>query len=104
MNDIKPRQVSTQPRYDQDSYLDSCHATLTYLVRAENGGPIKIGRTNNIKKRLGNLQPGNPYKLKCLGTTLVSERDVHVALKAYRIAGEWYEPSVEAETIFGVSL
>jgi hypothetical protein len=104
VNDIKPRRVRTDPGYDQSGYLASCHPTRTYLIRGANGGPVKIGRTNNISKRLSNLQPGNPDRLVCLGLIDENETTVKREFKAHNINGEWFEPVPAIGSKFGVSL
>jgi len=58
--------------------------------------PIKIGRTNSIKRRVSELQTGNPVKLRLLGyiescdeTQLESE--LHHEFSQMRGSGEWFD-------------
>lgn len=58
-------------------------------------GPIKIGITANIKKRLFQLQTACPYDLKVLSTIpgwKDTELIIHEKFKNYRIRGEWFHP------------
>ncbi len=69
-----------------------------YFVQGECGGPIKIGYTNDIEKRLRALQTGYPDILKLLlafpGNPQY-EKLVHKQLDKYRLQGEWFKPSPE---------
>ena len=67
-----------------------------YVIQSDITGAIKIGISNNPKKRLQQLQTGSPYKLKLL--TIVKgrgdlERSLHSFLKPYKQSckGEWFD-------------
>ena len=67
-----------------------------YVIQTDITGAIKIGISNNPKRRLRQLQTGSPYKLKLL--TIVTgrgdlERSLHTSLKPYKKAckGEWFD-------------
>lgn len=71
---------------------------VVYLVTAEIGGPVKIGRTraDRVKSRLKELQTGNPQPLRVVrmfsgGRDL--EQHLHKVFGPYRIGakGEWFE-------------
>ena len=55
---------------------------------------VKIGTTNNIKKRLSTMQVGCPYTLYVVcsfsNLTLADEFKIHSALNRYRRNGEWF--------------
>lgn len=68
-----------------------------YIIQSSNNGCFKVGRSSNPKKRLQQLQTGNPYKLKII---LVLEdmgrieKSVHsfITLNARKkCKGEWFE-------------
>ena len=60
-----------------------------YLVRSF-GNYYKIGKTNNIEKRLKQLGTSNP-KITLIGLThLYSEELLHKKFKDYRVKGEWF--------------
>jgi hypothetical protein len=61
--------------------------------------PIKIGVTNNIKKRLATLQTGCPWRLEVKGVTyrpdaFQMEHWLHEHFGQYRLRsdGEWFLP------------
>ncbi len=72
---------------------------IIYFVRSgPPGGPIKIGVTVDLLKRIKLLQTGNPEKLVLLraitGDALL-ERELHARFKHIRIHGEWFKPTDE---------
>lgn len=67
-----------------------------YFIQAGDNGAIKIGYTDNIEKRLRQLQTGNPYKLKLLkiiNGTYELEKSIHKMFVNDRLEGEWFRPS-----------
>ena len=70
---------------------------MIYFVQMGKNGPIKIGKTANIKERLKVFQASSPYKIKllyykkCFKPPL--EYELHKKFKAERIHGEWFHPS-----------
>ncbi len=68
---------------------------IIYFVQGESGGPIKIGYTKNIEKRLTLLQSGYPDRLILLASmagTEENEEAIHIELQQYRLRGEWFSP------------
>ena len=68
-----------------------------YFIQVENSGPIKIGIAKDVKKRLCELQVGNPYELKILYFTPCCRKDeaeIHRILTMHNlhIRGEWFWP------------
>lgn len=67
-----------------------------YFIQADEDGPIKIGFTaDDPKKRLNQLQTGNPATLKLLGAikgSIAREREFHADLAEWRLQGEWFQP------------
>lgn len=69
-----------------------------YFIQVGSDGPIKVGLTNNITKRISVLQTGNPFPLHFLtafrGTTKeaaeIRERFSHL-----RMHGEWLAAGVD---------
>lgn len=76
---------------------------FVYFVQPEEGGPIKIGVTNDIDRRLAGLQTGSPVRLVLRhhieagtsGQAYALERDLHGRFHSYRLHGEWFEASAE---------
>jgi hypothetical protein len=67
--------------------------TRVYFVQAGDGGPIKIGLTDDVRARMAQLQTGNPFKLKLLGFFIGSvhdERALHTRFARWRLEGEWF--------------
>lgn len=69
-----------------------------YFIQSAVTGAIKIGRSKDPKRRLGQLQTGSPHKLRIL---LViedmghRERKLHRRLRHHKIRygrGEWFGP------------
>jgi hypothetical protein len=60
---------------------------------------VKIGKANNVAKRVETLQTGSPYPLKLLVTVPCRsekhaeylEQMAHRIFKPYRIRGEWFD-------------
>lgn len=63
------------------------------------GGPIKIGISSNVGKRLVALQTSTPDRLKLYlatdvlgpGRAKIVEAECHAALSSRRLAGEWFD-------------
>lgn len=67
-----------------------------YLIQVGDGGPIKIGKSNDLASRLAALQTANPWELHVIGwhprKGYRFEGRLHVELAAHRIRGEWFHP------------
>lgn len=71
---------------------------MIYLLQAGPGGPIKIGHTNDLPRRIALLQTGCADTLQLLGAyegNPGDERVIHRTLAAHRIRGEWFRPDAE---------
>ena len=69
-----------------------------YFIRSGDDGPVKIGSTNNIRRRMQMLQTGSAYKLVLLRAFTggeAEEKIIHARLSRFRISGEWFEASDE---------
>lgn len=66
---------------------------FTYFIQAAKGGPIKIGKANDIKHRLSSLQGGSPWPLVCIACIRGNvEAELHHRFRKLRIGGEWFRP------------
>jgi hypothetical protein len=69
-----------------------------YFIQGECGGPIKIGYTADLKRRITSLQTGYPDRLELLlafpGNQEL-EKTVHKIFEQYRLKGEWFQSSPE---------
>lgn len=77
-------------------YLFDSDATgFVYFVQMDRIGPIKIGFTKNIEKRLISLQTASPYPLRLLchyGADETHEKEWHSEFDRLRLEGEWFLP------------
>lgn len=68
-----------------------------YFVQAGgDGGPIKIGSSGDVGRRLGVLRSDHYEELVVLGSCLggfVREYELHDELAEARIRGEWFRPT-----------
>lgn len=75
---------------------------VLYVVGKPGLAVVKIGVTRNLQARLRTLQTGSPVPLSVLwwhpGSYDLEEK-IHVAFKAYRLAGEWFDFGVEEPDI-----
>lgn len=66
--------------------------TQTYLIGIEGSRLTKIGKTNNPKARLEQLQTGQPAALSLLWTCVgFYEGKLHRRFAAYKVRGEWFD-------------
>lgn len=72
-------------RQDTEGYV--------YFIQAAAGGPIKIGKANDVHERLATLQLYCPFELRVLAKRpggYLLERELHHRFRAYRLHGEWF--------------
>lgn len=74
---------------------------VVYFIQSEDGGHIKIGFTEDLARRIENLNSARPDRLVVLGAfgaQPADERRMHEALSAHREKGEWFiaSPAVVA--------
>ncbi|MDD5285714.1 MAG: GIY-YIG nuclease family protein [Desulfuromonadaceae bacterium] len=66
-----------------------------YFVLDTNTSQVKIGRGSDVRKRVCNLQTGNPSRLLLMGWIRVEndnevERRLHARYQDHRGIGEWF--------------
>lgn len=69
-----------------------------YAIQSVDGGPIKFGYSDNVPKRLAQIQTNHHARLVVLATRpgrVVDEREIHRAFAAHRLNGEWFAPAPE---------
>lgn len=72
-----------------------------YYVQGELTGLIKIGLSNNVQKRLNNIQGSPPDRIRVLAIDWRNadrghvEAELHQRFRASRAHGEWFEPTPE---------
>jgi hypothetical protein len=75
-----------------------------YFIQATavENGPVKIGRTTNLRKRFGDLQTAHPWPLSLVGFIpledesgqIEQEAALHERFKHFRLQGEWFAAKV----------
>jgi hypothetical protein len=73
-------------------------SSLVYFLQSEDGGPIKIGATNDVAKRIFELQTARADKLILLAAVsgdMMLERALHLHFASARVKGEWFSPVPE---------
>jgi T5orf172 domain len=72
---------------------------FVYFIQAGEGWPIKIGWSRDPAERLRTLQRAHGQVLTILAllpdAKVAKERELHKQFAAYRLEGEWFQPSVE---------
>lgn len=74
--------------HDKARHARRCHPRITYFIQC--GNFVKIGTTKNLSHRLEAIQTHCPEECKLLGTTTVSEAEVHAKFEHLRHRGEWF--------------
>ncbi|WP_158551953.1 GIY-YIG nuclease family protein [Komagataeibacter melaceti] len=72
-----------------------------YFIRSGSDGPVKIGSTNNVRRRMQMLQTGSANQLVLLRAFVggeAEEKAIHNRLSRFRVSGEWFEASDEVLT------
>jgi hypothetical protein len=87
------------PRFTLDQMRRQQQLTsLVYFIQPFGGGPIKIGQTRDIIKRLKGIQACSPIPLNVLkiirGDTEV-EAKIHTDFARHNTFGEWFEATPE---------
>lgn len=68
-----------------------------YIIQSAVTGAVKVGRSGNPERRLGEIQVGSPHRLKLILVAPEAghrERAVHRSMERYRTRwadGEWFE-------------
>ena len=79
-----------------DGHLPLGH--VVYFMQAQTGGPIKIGWSADVRRRMESFQPGCPIPLKiilCVRGSIYDEQIIHKKFSRFRLHGEWFEPAAE---------
>jgi hypothetical protein len=76
--------------------------TWLYVIRSA-AGPVKVGISSDVDKRLRQLQTGQPFGMTVQGTAGPMSRDmavrvegcVHTLLGERRCRGEWFDATID---------
>jgi hypothetical protein len=69
--------------------------SFIYFIQGVDGGPVKIGRSVDVERRLAEMQKDSPVRLVVRETLRGGAADEHRLQKQFtanRIHGEWFEP------------
>ena len=69
---------------------------MIYFIQRGSDGPVKVGRAFDVKRRLRALQTSSPEPLRLLlaiSGGAAREAEIHAALAASHLSGEWYRPT-----------
>jgi hypothetical protein len=96
--DVHGRVKVTPIRYQAHYIAPKDRDGMVYFVEAGAGGPIKIGWTQDIDRRIAELQTANAHKLTLLGMvpgTMETEASLHARFSHLRLEAEWFKNSEE---------
>lgn len=80
-------------RYEPDYVPPSQRGGVVYFIQSGEKGPIKIGWSEDVARRLAELQTANAHPLRVLGTTpgtLEDELSMHTRFAHLRMEAEWF--------------
>jgi hypothetical protein len=72
--------------------------SAVYFIQCGQGGPIKIGISDDLPRRLSKMQADCPFEMIVLGIMpggVEEEMALHERFSAFRIRGEWFWPARE---------
>lgn len=88
------RWLMTRPKI-----VDLGEGIRTYAVIAVGIRRVKIGRSNDVMRRLKDLQSASPNKLVLLGDIAGDvEGELHRVLRAHKVGHEWFRLNDEVRT------
>lgn len=85
-----------QPKTRDKSKRRDDESGFVYFVKS--GAHIKIGKANDVRKRMSGIQTGAPERLECLGIIkggMRKERELHSMFSDHRASGEWFNDCSE---------
>jgi len=98
-----PKKVVDAVKINEDNIQK---LSSVYIISIDMEGPVKIGRTTDVWKRLCELQVGSPANLYLRGCTIetdvINEKRMHKIFHAYLIRGEWFKQSDELLNVMNI--
>ena len=93
--EMDPKPLEYNERVVSNSYKER---TNVYFIQSVMGGPVKIGKADDIQERLRQHQTGSPFILEVIKTyenvEPKFEKELHDKFKEYRIHGEWFDEKI----------
>lgn len=96
----------TDEEFLDEMFSDPTEA-FVYVVQIGEDGPIKIGFTTKIKRRIAAIRAGIPSRVfvRMIGPgTDRLEKMFHEMLEPHRLKGEWFVPTKEVMSLLASSL
>ena len=78
---------------------------IIYAIGHQASGPVKIGTTVNLQRRLSEIQTGHPERLSLLAHVIVPkdryriEKRMHTMLASFQTTGEWFQIAMDMERL-----
>jgi hypothetical protein len=95
LTDIRNRNMGSKAKVTRSQAAPEPRM-VTYFVQRARGGPIKIGRSVHVGRRLIALRTGTHERLVILATIDGDhEARLHQLLARHRLRGEWFSPHPE---------
>lgn len=85
-------------RFIADYIPPSAMDGFVYFLQSGPAGPIKIGWSQDVARRIEELQTANALRLELLGTLpgrMEDEAALHTRFAHLRMEGEWFQDAVE---------
>lgn len=81
--------------------------SFVYFIQLGINGPIKIGYTENLVKRLTSIQSNTPFCKINVISSIAGNKEVekyfHEKYKEYKLQGEWFVPSIKQNILNDIS-
>lgn len=74
------------------------HRGGVYVIQQGDDGPLKIGVTTDVRKRMRSLQTGSPHPLRLVAIfdgNKLDEQKAHDRFAPHALSGEWFKPVPE---------
>jgi hypothetical protein len=87
-----------EARRVRDEQLRERQRRWVYFVQVGALGPVKIGCTRDVARRLAGLQTSHAEPLRLLHSfegSVKQERELHALFERHRLKGEWFSPVPE---------
>lgn len=96
--EVKQKQTPGPKVFCESIDQDKKGNTYVYFLQSGDGGLIKIGKANDVKKRIAEIQRMSPVPLNVLcmiqcKNAYQLESSIHNRFMRYRRHGEWFEPA-----------
>jgi len=106
----RKHQALVKPRPDRkpgsEAALVDSRNTWIYFIEMHDGKAVKVGRADNVWRRLGQLQNAHPHDLKLLSFLEGPpnlEFVIHAALQGHNISREWFRPNEHLDEIINLA-